>query len=816
MRSFILGILVLFAVQLDAQRTLHVPADYPTIQAGIDAAQPGDTVLVAPSIWLENLDFHGKAITVESAEGPALTILDGRRLAPTVSFISGETRSSVLTGFTIRNGAPAPAVPGQLAPHGAGALLTGSSPTLSANIFRENLCAALDATASAPLLQDNQFTRTEPDPTCLAQAIAPITLTGAFANPALLATLMHNTIEDNLLTGSEIQPNASAIALLGARAILQSNTIRNNSVSGDSPAIQILANPTATLTTPALVQQNLIYGNTSQCGAGLLISLLNDPTATSAHLELEVVGNTIADNTVSPACPAATAASEFTLAPGALPAQILVANNIFAGSSAYPALSCAAALPGDAFHHNLLHNTAGPTLSPLCPDSTVNLNDDPLFLDRAAHDYHLNLHSTAVDAGSNTVAPRPPHDLDNAARLQNATDRPTAIIDLGAFEYPAPKDAVAPSTTIVNINPFPAQAFQSTTLNAQVTSPAGTVPTGTVTFTASTRTLATVPLDIMGYAAFTTTSLSAAAWNVTATYSGSASLEPSTSAPLSETVTPAATQLAFAVTPSIAAVSQAIVFTASVTAPLSTHTPSGAVQFFDVPPTGTPIPLGSPALDATGHTTLTLSTLAEGVHHIMAAYPGAPNFAPVTLPSGDALTLTISARGYLQDLSVPTLTLVSSHHGPVTVTLTSLGTFADTLTLTCANLPPSASCSFATSPTTLTAGAKSTVILTIDTDAIPGFVAQTRPPSPTPRTGSTVAFAGLLSLGLLMLRRTSRPHRARLSLLSTLLVAVTLFGCGAGQYPAHTPPGTYQITIISNATKTGQTQTTPLTLIVTP
>jgi len=56
--------------------TIHVPADYATIQGAIDAAVNGDIVLVAPGTYVENLDFLGKAITVQSSDGAEVTVVD--------------------------------------------------------------------------------------------------------------------------------------------------------------------------------------------------------------------------------------------------------------------------------------------------------------------------------------------------------------------------------------------------------------------------------------------------------------------------------------------------------------------------------------------------------------------------------------------------------------------------------------------------------------------------------------------------------------------------------------------------------------------
>ena len=65
-------IAVLYAATLHAT-TINVPVDQPTIQAGIDAASNGDTVLVAPGTYTENINFNGKAITLVSSAGSDVT-----------------------------------------------------------------------------------------------------------------------------------------------------------------------------------------------------------------------------------------------------------------------------------------------------------------------------------------------------------------------------------------------------------------------------------------------------------------------------------------------------------------------------------------------------------------------------------------------------------------------------------------------------------------------------------------------------------------------------------------------------------------------
>src|SRR5690348_7053530 len=87
-----------------AQTTINVPADQPTIQAAINAAQPGDTVLVAPGTYFENINFQGKSITVASSSGPEVTTIDGGNLDTVVNFPPEAGAGATLRGFTITHG----------------------------------------------------------------------------------------------------------------------------------------------------------------------------------------------------------------------------------------------------------------------------------------------------------------------------------------------------------------------------------------------------------------------------------------------------------------------------------------------------------------------------------------------------------------------------------------------------------------------------------------------------------------------------------------------------------------------------------------
>ncbi len=111
-----------------------VPGGYPTIQAGIDAAGPGDVVIVSVGTYNENLDFLGKAITVTSSNpaDPAVvaaTVIDCAGSGRGVYFGNGEGVSSVLDGLTITGG---------VVDEGGGIYCNGASPTIKRCVVAGN------------------------------------------------------------------------------------------------------------------------------------------------------------------------------------------------------------------------------------------------------------------------------------------------------------------------------------------------------------------------------------------------------------------------------------------------------------------------------------------------------------------------------------------------------------------------------------------------------------------------------------------------------------------------------------------------------
>jgi len=188
--------------------TIHVPADQPTIQDGIDGAVNGDTVLVAPGTYTEIIDFKGKAITVRSSNGPKFTIINAGQLGSAVTFNNNEGVDSLLEGFTLTGGKPSS--------YGGGIYCNQSSPVIIDNIISGN---------SAHHAGGGIFCGNFSSPTIIHNAINGNTAIGGggiyCSNSS--PTITNNTIIDNYSCG---------IYCWSSSPTILNNTITKNSVGG--------------------------------------------------------------------------------------------------------------------------------------------------------------------------------------------------------------------------------------------------------------------------------------------------------------------------------------------------------------------------------------------------------------------------------------------------------------------------------------------------------------------------------------------------------------------------------------------------------
>lgn len=142
----IIQLLLFLSVATVGATTIVIPTQQPNIQAGIDIAANGDTVLVLPGTYSgdgnRDIDFLGKELVVRSEKGATSTVIDcgGSSTSPHrgFRFHSGENSKALLEGFTIRGGfAPADG-PDSTAVGGGILFDSGSSPTIMNCVIENN------------------------------------------------------------------------------------------------------------------------------------------------------------------------------------------------------------------------------------------------------------------------------------------------------------------------------------------------------------------------------------------------------------------------------------------------------------------------------------------------------------------------------------------------------------------------------------------------------------------------------------------------------------------------------------------------------
>jgi parallel beta-helix repeat protein len=628
--------LIAFGISLvgRAQTTIHVPADQPTIQAGIGAANNGDTVLVAPGTYTENIDFKGKAITVTSGatsySGAAATILQPKLTGPIVIFQSGETRNSVFNGFSLQHG------------NSTAIYMPAGSPTISNNVVTNGYGCGIVARGSnsSPSIQGNHLTANH--------AVLPVALTyvdcGVPSEPAMGtvnggaliglleagdAEVIGNLIDNNDLTpdnGTTTSECGAGICGLGAgKVLIESNTIRNNLLNG--AAIGVIQSQDLSIV------QNLVFGNTV-IGSAV--------EGGSSAQTLALVNNTVYGNTFPTEALYDNTSEQVTI--GSV-GQAIVENNLFVSSDFRPGMTCGNLPQTAVIAHNDVLNT-GLISVPVCPNYGVgsNLAVDPQFIDPTNGDFHTQPTSPVVAVGDYTAPDIPPADLDAKARTVCGT------IDMGVYE-------IRPHPPItLTASPNPVAGGSSVTFTATVTGNCN-VPTGLITFLDGAIPIGTATLNTGAIASFSTAGLSVGSHTITATYPGDFNFENSVSNAVVEVVTgyPSATTLN-SVAPNPADALQAITFSARVN---STYgTPTGNVTFM-----AGSTALTTATLNASGVASATVSTLGAGSYAITAVYDASTEFAG---SSSNTITETVLGTD-----TVTTLTASPNPAAPAqTVTFT--------------------------------------------------------------------------------------------------------------------------------------------------
>ncbi|MGE3109239.1 MAG: hypothetical protein AB7G11_04550 [Phycisphaerales bacterium] len=274
------------ALCAEAHEHHHVPADYPTLQAAINASGPTDEIEVDPGVYsgagFRDLDFQGKSVTIVATQGAGTVVIDleGHRLANIT-----QTGSPYVPHFyllTIRNGSADEG--GLVRIDGAGGVVIegcrienmtagvggavyarNSQVFLNFNTFLDcaasQMGGAVHLDAAFGFAQGNTFAQ------CSAPTGGAATITGSPAEPLYFANCV--------FTGNQATVGG-AIAADGGTTLVVNCNIVNNSAAARGSAIE------ATTGASLVVVNSILHQNTSpdnlqvsDLGAGISVHHCN-------------------------------------------------------------------------------------------------------------------------------------------------------------------------------------------------------------------------------------------------------------------------------------------------------------------------------------------------------------------------------------------------------------------------------------------------------------------------------------------------------------------------------------------------------------
>jgi len=424
MRSAFTIVFLLVLCTFSFSATIYVPDNYPKIQDAINVSINGDTIIVRPGTYVENIDFVGKAITVQSQTGPRATTIDGGQptnpdFGSVVTFQNGESFDSVLQGFTLENGSGTEV---GVYTRGGGIYCNLASPTVTKNIIVMNSAdrggGIYCYNSTSPAITSNSIMRNlgqdegggiycySSSPNIISNILtensAGATGGGIYCSLATSSTISNNTVSGNtaevsagiycyssslIIANNIISGNAASYHAGGIRCVGDSSTITNN----------IIANNTATQysggiyldDSTSIIINNTIYGNTASSGGGIYCYSYSSP----------VIANTILWANSAPTGP-----------------------EMWIGSTSRPSALTIS-------YSNVKGGQASVYVEPGCSlDWSVGMiYDNPLFAEPVKNDFHLTWTSPCRDNGDNSAAINQ-YDFEGDPRVYGGT------VDIGADE----------------------------------------------------------------------------------------------------------------------------------------------------------------------------------------------------------------------------------------------------------------------------------------------------------------------------------------------------------------------------------------------
>jgi hypothetical protein len=231
-----------------------------------------------------------------------------------------------------------------------------------------------------------------------------------------------------------------------------------------------------------------------------------------------------------------------------------------------------------------------------------------------------------------------------------------------------------------------------------------------------------------------------------------------------------------------------------------------------------------------GTTTLGSAQLSNGVATFQPSATGALNVIatytatlspvdPLHLGSASSpLSVTNNANGFTLTAAPPKLTISPTENASVTVTITPVNGFKDTIGLGCGSLPIGMTCTFSPLTVNLNGSTPTTLTLTIDTNnpLLGGGTALNTPRGSARSILAAICWPfGLLS-GLVLWRFRKRSTKLRNALLVLIFAGTTVLmnGCG-GIGKSNAVPGTYTIQVVGVGINSNISQYVTLTVTVT-